>query len=174
MAVSFNVHDNVFDSMRHSARSMQSTSFTSAKPQEVKSEPTAEIQQPVRDEVVVQEPEKKKSFVRKFKDGVAAVKKFFIGVGEYTKGTVKGLFFGGIAAGGVIGVDAIRGASKIIKDAKAGDIAGKAVKVLSTKGKVIAGAVGLAVLGYNLFKASLNASEKRANVDHRWGSGHNE
>lgn len=135
--------------------------------EEVATQPQAQ------DEVVTQEPKKKKGFIRKFKDVCSSVKKFFVGVGEYAKGTIKGVFFGGIAAGAVLGADAIKGASKIIKDAKAGDAAGKAVKVLSTKGKVAAGALGLAVLGYNLFKASLNASEKKASVDHRWGSGHN-
>ena len=164
MSVTLNTQNAVFDGMRSNVN-QNKPSFRAH--EEVPTQP-----QP-QDEVVTQEPKKKKSIVRKFKDGVSSVKKFFIDVGEYTKGTVKGLFFGGIAAGGVIGADAIRGASKIIKDAKAGEIADKAVKVLSTKGKVAAGAVGLAVLGYNLFKASLNASERKANIDHRWGSGHN-
>lgn len=164
MSVTLNTQNTVFDSMR--SRSVQNKPSFKAN-EEVATQPQAQ------DEVVTQEPKKKKGFIRKFKDGVSSIKKFFVGVGEYAKGTVKGLFFGGIAAGSVIGVDAIRGASKIIKGAKAGELADKAVKVLSTKGKVAAGAVGLAVLGYNLFKASLNASEKKANVDHRWGSGHN-
>lgn len=158
-------------------------SFRSNKPV---SQPSAEVvSAPVKQDEVAISPEtkqpepadkteEKKSFIRKFKDGMASIKKFFIGVGEYTKGTVKGIFYGGIGAGAVLGADAIMGASKIIKNAKAGEVAGKAVKVLSTKGKVAAGVVGLAVLGYQLFKASLNASEKNANVDHRWGSGHNQ
>lgn len=183
MSVTLNTQNTVFDNMRN--RPVQSTPSFKAN-EEVATQPQAQ------DEVVTQEPKKKKGFIRKFKDGISSIKKFFVGVGEYAKGTVKGLFFGGIAAGSVIGVDAIRGASKIIKDAKAGNLvkpvaenvgevvkpavetASKAVKVLSTKGKVIAGAVGLAVLGYNLFKASLNASEKKASIDHRWGSGHND
>ena len=49
-----------------------------------------------------------------------------------------------------------------------------AVKLLSTKGKIAAGVVGLATLGYHWFKASLNVSEKGAAIDHRWGSGHDE
>lgn len=164
MSVTLNAQNAVFDGMRN--RPVQNKPSFKAN-EEVATQPQAQ------DEVVTQEPKKKKGIIRKFKDGFSSVKKFFIGIGEYAKGTVKGLLYGGVAAGSVIGVDAIMGASKIIKDAKAGEIAGKAVKVLSTKGKIAAGVVGLAVLGYNLFKASLNASEKKADVDHRWGSGHN-
>ena len=152
-------------------------SFKSSRPAQptaqTVSEPAKADSVQVSEEAKADKPKEKKSFIRRFKDGFAGIKKFFIGVGEYTKGTVKGLFYGGIAAGTVIGADAIRGAARIIKDAKAGEAAGKAIKVLSTKGKVAAGIVGLAVLGYQLFKASLNATEKKADVDHRWGSGHN-
>lgn len=163
MSVTLNTQNAVFDGMRHTVQNRPSFKAN----EEVPTQPQAQ------DEVVTQEPKKKKGIIRGFKDGVASIKKFFIGVGEYAKGTVKGIFYGGIAAGSVIGVDAIRGASKIIQGAKTGEIAGKAVKVLSTKGKVAAGVTALAVLGYNLFKASLNASEKQSGVDHRWGSGHN-
>lgn len=151
-------------------------SFRSSKPAQPKAETVTEPAKADTVEVseeAKKEPKEKKSFIRSFKDGFASIKKFFIGVGEYTKGAVKGLFYGGIAAGAIVGADAIKGAARIIKDAKAGEVAGKAVKVLSTKGKVAAGVVGLAVLGYQLFKASLNATEKKADVDHRWGSGHN-
>lgn len=153
-------------------------SFRSNKPvSQPKVEPAVVAEKP--DVVEVKQPEnsdkpkEKKSFIRGFKDCVASIKKFFVGVGEYTKGTVKGIVYGGIGAAAVLGADAIMGASKIIKTAKAGETLNKAAKVLSLKGKVAAGAVGLAVLGYQLFKASLNATEKKADVDHRWGSGHN-
>ncbi len=164
MSVTLNTQNTAFDSMR--SRTVQNKPSFKAN-EEVTTQPQAQ------DEVVTQEPKKKKGFIRKFKDGMSSFKKSCVVADEYAKGTFKGLFFGGIAAGAVLGADAIKGASKIIKDTKAGEIAEKAVKVLSTKGKVVAGALGLAVLGYNLFKASLNASEKKANVDHRWGSGHN-
>lgn len=164
MSVTLNTQNPTFDRIRN--HSVQSAPSFKAN-EEVSTKPQAQ------DEVITQEPKKKKGVIRKFKDAYSSVKKFFIGVGEYIKGAAKGLLFGGIAAGAIIGADAIKGATKIIKDAKAGDIAGKATKVLSTKGKIAAGAVGVAVLGYQLFKASLNASEKKAGVDHRWGSGHN-
>lgn len=164
MSVTLNTQNAVFDGMR-SQPAQNRPSF--------KANEEVTIQPKAQDEVVTQEPKKKKGIIRKFKDGFSSVKKFFIGVGEYAKSTVKGLLYGGIAAAGVVGVDAIMNVTKIVKGANTGEFVGKTVKVLSTKGKVAAGAVGLAVLGYNLFKASLNVSEKNANVDHRWGSGHN-
>lgn len=118
-----------------------------------------------------QKPEKK-GIIRRFKDFVGGVKKFFIGVGEYTKGTVKGLFYGAIGAAGVLAADALRNGAKAIKSVRAQE-AVESFKYLSTPGKIVAGAVGLAVLGYQLFKSSLNVSERKSDVDHRWGGGHN-
>ena len=117
------------------------------------------------------EPKKKVSLLQRFKNFCAGFKKFFINVGEYAKGTVKGLFNGAVAAAGIIGVDAIVNTAKKIK---AQDAAGKAIKTISTKGKIFAGVAGAVVLGCNIFKAHLNATERNAAVDHRWGTGHNE
>ena len=49
----------------------------------------------------------------------------------------------------------------------------KSEKTLSTKGKVFAGVAGVAVFALNVFKANLNANSKKADVDHRWQTGHN-
>jgi hypothetical protein len=170
MAVTLNTQSNVFNEMRNS--NVNYSGATSFKANEEKP-----VMTQTQDEVITQEP-KKKSIIRKFKDGFSSIKKFFIGIGEYTKGAVKGLLYGGIAASSIIGIDAVKGATRIIKDAKAGNLisngAKEAVKVLSTKGKIVAGTVGLGVMAYQLFQASLNASEKKAGVDHRWGSGHNQ
>ena len=114
---------------------------------------------------------KKVSLFQRFKNFCAGFKKFFINVGEYAKGTVKGLFNGAVAAAGVIGVDAI---VNTVKKVKAKDAATKAISTISTKGKIFAGVAGAIVLGCNIFKAHLNATEKNAAVDHRWGTGHNE
>ena len=127
------------------------------------------------------DPKKKKtSLVQRFKNFVAGVKKFFIASWEYTKGTAKGIFYGATAALGILGVDGVINAVKNAKADKlvetATDVAPKAIekaKRFSTKGKVFAGIAAVATLGYQLFKSSLNVSEKKAAVDHRWGSGHN-
>ena len=61
----------------------------------------------------------------------------------------------------MVGADALRSVAK------------KSEKTLSTKGKVIAGVAGVAVFALNMFKANLNANSKKADVDHRWQTGHN-
>lgn len=182
MAITNNVENKGYTSLESFKSKEPKTTVSQATPKVLPD--TVEVNSS-KEPAQAPEQKQKRSFIQKFKNGVAAIKKFFIGVGEYTKGTVKGLFYGGIAAGGVLGIDAIRGASKIIKSVKAGDLAKpiaeaapeaakKAAKVLSTKDKVVAGLVGAAVFGYQLFKASLNSTEKKADVDHRWGSGHNQ
>ncbi len=126
--------------------------------------------------------EKKVSLVQRFKNCVAGMKKFFISSWEYTKGTAKGLFYGAVAAAGVLGADAVIGLAKnynqmtnVVENVapEAMGTAKKTAKLLSKKGKFFAGLAAVATFGYQLFKASLNVSEKSAAVDHRWGSGHN-
>ena len=122
-------------------------------------EATSDIQ---TDVVEVSKPQEKKSAWQKFKHGFTSVEKFFITAGEYIKGTAKGLFYGAATALCVVGADAVRGIFK------------GAPNALSTKGKILAGVAGSAVLGGHLFNANLNANQKKAEVDHRWGVGHNE
>jgi len=161
MAVTMNTQNNVFDTMRGAKPNVNySPSFTSTTATEVKP-------QPEKDEVVTQnqapeEPKKKTSLWQKFKNGYTNFKKAMITTGEYIVGTAKGLAYGGIGAVGVIGVDAIRNTVK------------KMPKAISTKGKLVAGAVGLTVMAYHLFQANLNANARKAEVDHRWQTGHNE
>ena len=73
MSVTLNTQNTVFDSMR--SRSVQNKPSFKAN-EEVATQPQAQ------DEVVTQEPKKKKGFIRKFKDGVSSIKKFFVVVGE--------------------------------------------------------------------------------------------
>lgn len=161
MAVSMNTQNNVFDTMRSARpRINNSPSFASTTTNEVKP-------QPEKDEVVTQnqapeEPKKKKSLWQRFKNGYTNFKKAMVTTGEYIVGTAKGLAYGGVGVLGVIGVDAIRNTIK------------KVPKAISTKGKIIAGAVGLTVMAYHLFQANLNANAKKADIDHRWQTGHNE
>ncbi|MCD8377631.1 MAG: hypothetical protein LUB59_02450, partial [Candidatus Gastranaerophilales bacterium] len=104
---------------------------------------------------------RKTSLWQKIKNGYTSIKKGFITASEYFKGTLKGLIYGGAVGLAVLGADAVRG---IVK---------KSPKTVSTKGKIIAGLAGASVMAYNLFNANLNANEKKANVDHRWQTGHN-
>lgn len=150
MTVSFNPQTSAFNQMRNHSIANK-PNFTSAAP--VAEEP--------KQEIVAEEPKKKTSLWQKTKNFITGVKKAFITAGEYIVGTVKGVFYGALGAAGVLGVDAVRNA---VKKAPAG---------FSTKGKVIAGVVGFATLGYQLFKANLNANQKKAEVEHRWATGHN-
>ncbi len=108
-----------------------------------------------------EDKKEKTSLWQGFKNGYTSFKKFLITSAEYTKGTLKGLVYGGVTALTVVGADALRSVAK------------KSEKTLSTKGKVFAGVAGVAVFALSMFKANLNANSKKADVDHRWQTGHN-
>lgn len=130
---------------------------------------------PKQEEVAPQPKKKKRSLIQSFKNMIAGVKKFGVASVEYTIATAKGLAYGAVGAIGVLGADALYNGIKAVKKPQVIEEGAKAaVKLLSTKGKIAAGVVGLATLGYHWFKASLNVSEKGAAIDHRWGSGHDE
>lgn len=103
----------------------------------------------------------KTSLWQKFKNGYTSFKKYMITSAEYSKGALKGLVYGGVTALTVVGADALRGIAK------------KSNSELSTKGKVVAGIAGVAVFALNMFKANLNANSRKAEIDHRWQTGHN-
>lgn len=89
---------------------------------------------------------------------IVGFKNFFVGVGEYTKGTLGGIAKG-IAAGSIV----YTGGS-IINHFKAK--AGEGAKKVPNKAlAVLVGGVSLAI---NLWKASLNVNEKRSENYHRW------
>jgi|GEM_PF-6821621 len=95
------------------------------------------------------------------KNFIAGFKKAWINVSEYTKGTVlgaaEGTVLGALTYGGIRAVKYVRGA------------ASTRPKLL---GKIGVGLAAVAGLGHSLFKASLNVSERTANVDHRFNTGH--
>ncbi len=116
------------------------------------------------DIVDVSKPEEKKekpSLWQRFKNGYTNFTKGLTRFGEYVKGTFKGLVYGGATAMTVLGADSVRGLIK------------KTPNAISTKGKVLAGVAGAAVLIGNLFNANLKANAKNADIDHRWQTGHN-
>lgn len=131
--------------------------------------------EPKKEEVAPKPKKKKRSFIQGFKNMIAGIKKFGVATAEYTVATAKGLAYGAIGAIGVLGADALYNGIKAVKSPQVVENGAKAaMKLLSTKGKIAAGVVGLATLGYHWFKASLDVSEKGAAIDHRWGSGHDE
>ena len=155
-------------------------------PDKVEITSNSSVEKPVekKEEPVVRPKKKRRGIVQTFKNCIAGAKKFGVGLAEYTVATAKGLVYGTVAALSVLSVDSIIGMVKLAKDAKkstpnvaegkAPSISEKILKLPTKKGKIGAAVAGLAVLGYNWFRASLNVSERCAAIDHRWGSGHDE
>lgn len=104
---------------------------------------------------------KKSSLWQKFKHGYTNFKKGLVTVGEYALGTVKGLAYGGLSALGVLTFYSVKNVFK-------------KTTTIPLVGKVIAGAVGVGVFALNILNAHLNANTKKADIDHRWQTGHNE
>ncbi len=95
----------------------------------------------------------KKGPIKSIKDFVRATKKLGITIGEYAKGTFKGVFQGAIVG------SVIYASGSAYKHFK------KAAK-LPVKSLAMVGAVGTLLANY--WKTSLTANEKKADVDHRW------
>lgn len=99
----------------------------------------------------------KPGFIAGIKRHIAGAKKFFARTAEYTKG-----FFGGLFDGAVYG-SVIYTGSNLINFFK------KSSKLPS---KFLAIGAAAAAMGLNLWNASLNATQRESEIDHRW-IGHN-
>ena len=110
---------------------------------------------------------KKQGPIKKLKGAIANFKKFFATTGEYIKGTVRG-----VAVGGSIGAITYTVGDLINKHRE--KIAAKTgvEQFKKIPNKVLAGLLLVGSLAVNLWKSSLNASEKRSEIEHRW-TGHN-
>lgn len=105
--------------------------------------------------------QQKKGPIKSLKGFIANIKKFFSTTSEYVKGGAKGFTSGAVAA------SVVYTGSQIIKHfAKEGS---KLKKLHSVPLSIITGA---GVLASNIWTASLNATEKASNIEHRW-TGHN-
>ncbi len=109
--------------------------------------------------------ETKKGPVKSLKGFIANIKKFFASASEYTKGTVKGIASGAVAGSLIYTAGNIINYFKSVSANKAGT----AVKKLPNKVLAVTAAV-IAVAG-NIWNASLNATERSSDIDHRW-TGH--
>ncbi len=117
-------------------------------------------------EISAENQNTKQGPIRTVKNFIANIKKFFSTTGEYIKGTVKGLSTG-VVAGSVV----YTGGSVINHfRGKAAAKTGQTPKNIPSK--ALAVTVGVLSLASNLWNASLNATEKKSNIDHRW-TGHN-
>lgn len=119
---------------------------------------------PQTDSVELQSvPKKKRGPIRALKDTVAGIKKVFASFKEYAKGTVKGLTAGFAAGSMVFTAGSIFNAVKAKSAQKAGLEVAKKVP-----NKALAAIVAAGALAVNLWNASLNATEAKSNIDHRW------
>lgn len=107
----------------------------------------------------------KQNPVKAVKGFIAKIKKFFATTGEYVSGTAKGLAAAVVSGSVVYTAGSIVNAAKAKSAAKAGTVAKK------IPNKVLAAVVGGIALAGSIWNASLNASEKNSNIDHRW-TGH--
>ena len=105
--------------------------------------------------------EKKKGFFTRLKDGFIGIRKGFIDFGYIAGGTIKGGFYGSIAAGGILGAAKLR---NVVKN----------LGPIGTGAKVLAGVTCAVVMTGNIIKSKLDANEAKAKLDHRWETGHNE
>lgn len=126
--------------------------------------PASTVSQEDKVEISTQKPEKK-GLIKRVKGTIAGIKKFFATTGAYVKGTAKG-----IGQGAVAGSLLYTGGS-IINAVKAKRANGEAYKKLPNKTLAVI-AAGLSIAA-NLWTASLNATEKSSQIDHRW-TGHKE
>jgi hypothetical protein len=189
--------------------------LNSPEPQPVKDVPATTVavsdtvEKSIPQEVAAQSVDKskkpKKGIIQSSKDVIRTVKKFFVSIGDYGKGTAKGIleggFFGGLTFGALKLINAVKkfrfdrqlknaakkGAEVLAAATKneavreavqtTAKAAGKAVKegaeavakkVHYLPAKTLGIIVGVAILLGNLWKASLNANDKKADVDHRY------
>lgn len=136
--------------------------------------PSSNVKEQQTDSVQISSKKaEKKGPIKSIKGFIANIKKFFATTTEYAKGTVKGLTSGVVAgsvvytAGSVINFAKQKAANSAAK--KAGEETVKVVKKIPNKAlAVIVAGIALAA---NIWTASLNATEKSSNIDHRW-TGH--
>ncbi len=131
--------------------------------------------------------------IKRFKRFIGNVKKLGVTIGEYTKGFFKGAFKGGVIGGAVGGGIYALGKSKLLNNPETlvnTPVIGKLfrgakfvsdpsvitnaipTKILKNKATAIAvgGTILAATLIRALWKASLNANEKKALIEHKYES----
>lgn len=104
------------------------------------------------------EKKEKKGIIAGTKEFVANVKKFFVTTGIYIKGTAKGIGVGAVAG------SAVFGATQLINTLMKKGIPAKK----NVLGIVLGAATAVGALASNLWTASLDATEKQSEIDHRY------
>lgn len=136
--------------------------------------PASNVQEQQPDTVEISSKKtEKKGPIKSLKGFIANIKKFFATTGEYVKGTVKGIASGAVAGSLVYTAGAAINGVKQGTANRAAKKAGQEVAATVKKipNKALAVVVGGVALAASLWNASLNATEKNSNIDHRW-TGH--
>lgn len=107
----------------------------------------------------------KKGPIKSVKGFISNIKKFFATASEYAKGTFKGIKNGVVAGSVVYTMGAIYNSVKSKAAAKA------QVEFKNIHNKFLAGAAAAIALGASIWNASLNATQAKSDIDHRW-TGH--
>lgn len=130
---------------------------------------------PVTDSVeITTQPKEKKGIIKSVKTFIANIKKAFATVSEYSKGMAKGAATGAVAGSLVYTLGAIMNGVKTKAAQKAAQKAGEEFVLKNVKripNKLLAGIVAVGAIAVNLWNASLNATEKKSEIEHRW-TGH--
>ena len=100
----------------------------------------------------------KKGLIAGTKEFIANIKKFFVTSGIYIKGTAKGIGIGAVAG------TAVYGASEIFNLVTKKAVLGKK----NVLGIALGAVTALGALAGNLWTASLDATEKQSEIDHRY------
>jgi len=119
----------------------------------------------VKETVEPQEEKKKKGGLR---NTIAKIAKFFTTASEMTKASAKALWYGTTSGAATLaGFWALGAVPKQIKNKSFKKAFTEPLKSISTKGKVIAGLVALAVASVHIIKGVLRSNQRAANVEHQ-------
>ena len=129
------------------------------------------VPQQVQQVIVIKEPaapqeeDKKKGGLR---NTIANVAKFFTTASEMTKASAKALWYGTTSGAATLAAFWALGAiPKQIKNKSFKKAFTEPLKSISTKGKVIAAVVALAVATVHIIKGILKSNQRAANVEHQ-------
>lgn len=130
-----------------------------------------DVVQPVVIQQVVEVPKKRKGFM----EGVSNIVKFFKGLGEMTKATIKAVWYGGLTMLGGVGAFWAFGALPQTFGSVEGslkEVFKQSFKNISRGAKIASGVAAGLVAAYHIVKGVLVTNTKTAGVDHALKTGH--
>ena len=159
---------DVFSNMPQvGVQSYQPSTVSSKAHSEVAAPAAAVASAPQQDTVQLSQVKpKRRGPIKTVKEAIANFKKFFATAGEYIKGGFRGLVVGGSLGAITYSIGDLINKHRAKVAEKAGAEGFKKVP-----NKALAAVLLVGSLAVNLWNSSLNASEKRSDIEHRW-TGH--